>query len=167
VTLLDLERVAAATRSSGHSTLGLIRCLAEVLPPHAREWVYYGATVQDLSDTWTAVVARRVGDVLERDLRRVEAAALALAREHRDVIMCGRTHGQPGLPITFGFKAAVGAAELRRHRARLAAGRHRWEVVQLGGALGTMEFWGTAALPLLDAFARRVGLAVPDIAWLT
>ncbi|MGH3823377.1 MAG: class-II fumarase/aspartase family protein [Pseudonocardiaceae bacterium] len=167
VALLDLDRVGAATRSTGHSTLGLIRCLTEVLPPGAREWVYYGATVQDLSDTWTAVVARRVGDVLERDLCRVEAATLALARAHRDVIMCGRTHGQPGLPITFGFKAAVWASELRRHRARLAQGRHRWEVVQLGGALGTMEFWGTAALPLLDAFARRVGLGVPDIAWIT
>ncbi len=167
VMLLDLDQVGAATRSTGHSTLGLIRCLSDVLPPQAREWIYYGATVQDLSDTWTAVVARRVGDVLERDLHRVEAATLGLAREHRDVIMCGRTHGQPGLPITFGFKAAVWASELRRHRARLAEGRRRWEVVQLGGALGTMEFWGPAALPLIEAFAGRVGLGVPDIAWLT
>jgi adenylosuccinate lyase len=81
--------------------------------------------------------------------------------------MCGRTHGQPGLPITFGFKAAVWASELRRHRSRLAEGRRRWEVVQLGGALGTMQFWGTSALPLLDAFAARLGLAAPDIAWIT
>jgi adenylosuccinate lyase len=167
VTLLDLALVGAATRATGHSTLGLIQCLTEVLPPHAREWVYYGATVQDLSDTWTAVITQRVGEVLERDLRRVEGATLSLARRYRDEIMCGRTHGQPGLPITFGFKAAVWASELRRHRARLAQGRHRWEVVQLGGALGTMEFWGAAALPLLDAFARRLGLGVPDIAWIT
>src|ERR687893_1708824 len=63
VTLLDLDQVGATTRSTGHSTLGLIRCLSDVLPPQVREWIYYGATVQDLSDTWTAVVARRVGDV--------------------------------------------------------------------------------------------------------
>jgi adenylosuccinate lyase len=37
VTLLDLNRVGAATRSSGHSTFGLIRCLTDVLPPQARE----------------------------------------------------------------------------------------------------------------------------------
>jgi adenylosuccinate lyase len=167
VTLLDLEEVGEQTRLTGHSTVGLIRCLIAVLPEHAREWVYYGATVQDLSDTWTALVARQVGDVLERDLRRVEAATLSLAREHRDVLLCGRTHGQPGLPMTFGFKAAVWASELRRHRRRLAEGRARWEVVQLAGALGTMEFWGEAALPMLDAFARRLGLGAPDIAWLT
>jgi adenylosuccinate lyase len=167
VGLLDLEQVAAQTRATGHSTLGLIRCLQEVLPEHAREWVYYGATVQDLSDTWTSLMMRRLGDIADRDLARAQAGALSLARTHRDTIMCGRTHGQPGLPITFGFKAAVWASELGRHRQRLEEGRRRWEVVQLGGALGTMQFWGASAVPLLDAFARGVGLAAPDIAWIT
>jgi adenylosuccinate lyase len=167
VGLLDLDRVAEATRATGHSTLGLIRCLQEILPDCAREWVYYGATVQDISDTWTALVMRQMAEVLDRDLARAEAAAVALAERHRDTIMCGRTHGQAGLPITFGFKAAVWVSELRRHRARVAEGRARWEVVQLGGALGTMEFWGDRALPLLDAFARRMGLAAPDITWIT
>jgi adenylosuccinate lyase len=167
VSLLDLAAVAEETRATGHSTLGLIRCLQSVLPADAREWVYYGATVQDLSDTWTAVTMRVVGDVLARDLARLEAAALSLAERHRDTIMCGRTHGQPGLPITFGFKSAVWASEFARHRSRLAEGRARWEVVQLGGALGTMQFWGPSALPLLEAFAGRLALAAPDIAWIT
>jgi adenylosuccinate lyase len=167
VGLFDLAQVAEQTRATGHSTLGLIRCLQDVLPADAREWVYYGATVQDLSDTWTALVMRRVADILERDLVRAEKAALELAKRHRDTVMCGRTHGQPGLPITFGFKAAVWASELRRHRVRVAEGRGRREVVQLGGALGTMEFWGDRALPLLEEFARRLGLGVPDIPWIT
>jgi adenylosuccinate lyase len=94
-------------------------------------------------------------------------AAMALAVTHRDTPMCGRTHGQPGLPITFGFKAAVWAAELDRQLGRLAQGRIRWEVVQLGGALGTMEFWGDRAVDLLNAFATRLGLTAPEICWLT
>jgi adenylosuccinate lyase len=165
--LLDLSEVAEQTRATGHSTLGLIRCLQQILPEDAREWVYYGATVQDVSDTWTALIMRHVADILERDLARAEAAALDLARRHRDTVMCGRTHGQPGLPITFGFKAAVWAAELGRHRIRVAEGRGRRELVQLGGALGTMEFWGDEAVPLLAEFARRLGLGVPDIPWIT
>ena len=164
---LDLERIAEETRACGHSTLGLIRVLRATLPEPAREWVYYGATVQDLTDTWTSIVLRSVGDLLERDLSRIEAAALALARTHRTTPMMGRTHAQPALPIPFGFKAAVWAAELGRHRARLKAGRSRWEVVQLGGALGTLEFWGDRALPLLEAFADRLGLEVPSIPWIT
>jgi adenylosuccinate lyase len=167
VGLLDLDQMAAQTRATGHSTLGLIRCLQDVLPDSAREWVYYGATVQDVSDTWTALIMREVANILDRDLARAEAAALLLAERHRDTIMCGRSHGQPGLPITFGFKAAVWVSELRRHRVRVAEGRQRWEVAQLGGALGTMEFWGDQALRLLDAFARNLGLAAPDVPWIT
>ena len=54
---------------------------------------------------------------------------MALAERHRDTMMCGRTHGQPGLPMTFGFKAAVWAAELARHRERLGAGAAAVQVV--------------------------------------
>ncbi|HZD01629.1 MAG TPA: adenylosuccinate lyase family protein [Actinomycetes bacterium] len=167
VELLDLERVAEQTRATAHSTLGLITCLRQVLPETAREWVYWGATVQDLTDTWTALTMRAMGQIVERDLRRAETAALALARRHRDTVMCGRTHGQPGLPVTFGFKAAVWVSELRRHLDRLEQARRRYEVVQLGGALGTMEFWGDRAVALLAAFARRLGLGAPDLPWLT
>jgi adenylosuccinate lyase len=164
---LDLDLIAEQTRATGHSTMGLIRALRDALPEHAREWVYYGATVQDLSDTWFALVFRALGEIAERDVTRMRDRALDLAAEHRDTPMCGRTHGQPGLPITFGFKAAVWAAELDRHLERLRRGRGRWELVQLGGALGTMEFWGGRALDLLDGFAARLGLGTPDIPWLT
>ncbi len=167
VALLDLDQVAEGTRATGHSTLGLIRCLRALLPPGAADWVYYGATVQDLTDTWFALVMRQVLDIVQRDVQRCRDAALDLARRHRDTVMSGRTHGQPGLPITFGFKAAVWAAELGRHLERVGQSRPRLEVVQLGGALGTMEFWGGDALPLLDGFARRLGLGVPEIAWIT
>ena len=167
VELLDLAEVGEQTRATGHSTLGLIRCLRGLLPEAAREWVYYGATVQDVTDTAMVRTMGAVADVVDRDLARCAAAALALARTHRDTVMCGRTHGQPGLPITFGFKAAVWADELLRHRVRLAQARERFSVVQLGGALGTMEFWGPEALPLLDAFAARTGLAAPDVPWIT
>ena len=167
VSRLDLSLVAEQTRVTGHSTMGLITALRETLPEDAREWVYYGATVQDLSDTWFALVFRALGDIAERDVTRMRDRALDLAAEHRDTPMCGRTHGQPGLPITFGFKTAVWAAELNRHLERLRQGRRRWELVQLGGALGTMEFWGERALDLLDRFAARLGLGTPDVPWLT
>ena len=61
MSLIDLDLVAEQTRATGHSTMGLITALRSVLPEDAREWVYYGATVQDLSDTWFALVFRASG----------------------------------------------------------------------------------------------------------
>ncbi len=164
---VDLDLVATETRATGHSTLGLIRFLRDALPDEAREWVYYGATVQDLTDTWTAVVMQKVGDIVDRDLARLERAVLSLASSHRNTPMMGRTHAQPGLPIPFGFKPAVWCEEVRRHRRRLAEGRSRWELVQLGGALGTLEFWGDKGPDLMASFAANVGLGVPRIPWIT
>ncbi len=164
---LDLAAVAEGTRTTGHSTLGLIQELRRVLPPEAREWVYYGATVQDVTDTATAQTMKLVLGIVRRDLRRCITATAALARTHRETVMCGRTHGQPGLPITFGFKAAVWTDELSRHLERIEQAAPRLDVVQLGGALGTMEFWGEQAPALLDAFAEHTGLHAPDIPWIT
>jgi adenylosuccinate lyase len=164
---VDLEAVAEETRRSGHSTLGLIRVLQRDLSEEAREWLYYGATVQDVADTWTGIVAREMLRIAERDLARTEASLVELARRHRDAIMLGRTHGQPGLPITFGFKASVWISEIRRHRERVREARPRLEVGQLSGAVGTMSAWGELGPVLQELVMKRVGLGVPDISWLT
>ena len=163
----DLDEIAAGTRESGHSTLGIIRAWHRRLSPQSCEWIYWGATVQDVTDTWTGSVMRDVLDDTAVELERLERALLELAREHRETVVLGRTHGQPGLPVTFGFKAAVWAAEIRRHRERVAQARPRLAVGQLAGAVGTCSFWGEAGLALQARLCERLDLAAPDVTWLT
>jgi adenylosuccinate lyase len=164
---LDLAFVAAETRRTSHSTLGIIRGLRQLLPPAAREHVYYGATVQDVTDTWTALAMRAVTEVVARDLRRIRGHLVQLAERHRDTVMAGRTHGQPGSPVTFGLKAASWADEVDRHLARLREGAPRWLVGQLAGGVGTLAFFGEHGLELRARFCARLGLADPGISWLT
>jgi adenylosuccinate lyase len=163
---LDLEAVGVETRRSGHSTLGLIRVLERRLGPDGAQWVYHGATVQDVSDTWTGLTMQRMLAIARRDLGAIERSLLALADEHRDTVMLGRTHGQPGLPITFGFKAAVWAAEIGRHRDRIAAAEPRLAVGQLAGAVGTQSSWGDRGPELQRRLMERLGLGTPDASWL-
>jgi adenylosuccinate lyase len=160
---VDLAAVGEETRRSGHSTLGLIRVLQRDLDESSREWVSYGTTVQDVADTWTGVAMQRMLAIAERDLAAIEASLVTLARRHRDAIMLGRTHGQPGLPITFGFKAAVWIAEVRRHAERLREARRRLEVGQLAGAVGTLSAGGGPELQ--SRVLERLGLGVPEISW--
>jgi len=165
VELLDLEAVAEETRRTGHSTLGLIRGLQAVLPDEAREWVYYGATVQDVTDTWSALAARKVLGVAWRDLRAIEEILLLLAEAHRDTFMAGRTHGQPGSPITFGYKAAGWADEVRRHLDRLREAGPRLFAGQLGGGVGTLAFFGSDGIELRRRFCALLGLEDPAVSW--
>ena len=167
VELLDLDLVAAQTRETGHSTLGVIRALQQVLPPEVHQHVYVGATVQDVTDTWTSLALREVCRLVRRDVLRAERAALDLAVRHRDTVMAGRTHGQPGAPITFGWKAASWADELGRHLDRLDEGAPRWLVGQLGGGVGTLAAHGAAGLAVRRRFCAELGLAEPVTSWLT
>lgn len=162
---LDLGLVAAETRRTSHSTLGFIAALRVVLPAEAAEYAYYGATVQDLTDTWMVLVIRSVGEIVWRDLHAIEGLLVDLAGAHRTTVMAGRTHGQPGAPITFGMKAASWADEIRRHIERLAEGRDRWLVGQLGGAVGTLGFFGDDGPALRASFCARMGLGDPAVPW--
>ena len=128
--------------------------------------VYVGATVQDLTDTWTSLALRTTGGEVWRDLRRVEELLLDLAERHRDTVLAGRTHGQPGAPVTFGWKAAGWADEVRRHLDRLREGAPRWLVGQLGGGVGTLSAMGPAGLAVRRRFCDELGLADPGISWL-
>ncbi len=166
VDLLDLEQVAEQTRVTGHSTLGLIRALEQVLPAEVHEHIYVGATVQDLADTWTSMALRAVLREVWRDLHRAEDLLLALAERHRDTVLAGRTHGQPGAPVTFGWKAAGWADEVRRHLHRLREGAPRWLVGQLGGGVGTLASLGPAGLNVRQRFCAELGLGDPGISWL-
>jgi adenylosuccinate lyase len=168
--LLDLDLVAAETRRTGHSTLGLIRGLQRVLPEPAREYVYFGTTVQDLTDTWFGLVMRDVAGLVRADLVRGHRSLLRLAAAHRDTVMAGRTHGQPGAPITFGYKAATWADEIRRHIVRIDQGTDRWAVGQLAGAVGVLGFFEPLnaeplGLALRRSLCERLGLRDPVISW--
>jgi adenylosuccinate lyase len=164
---LDLDFLADETRRTAHSTLGLIRALQWILPDDVAEHVYYGATVQDLTDTWSALTMRDVGDLVDRDVRRLVGGVTGLAAQHERTVMPGRTHAQPGAPISFAFKLAMWADELGRHEERLHEGRRRWSTVQLGGAVGTLGFYGEVGPALRARFAERLGLEDPGIAWFT
>ncbi len=164
---IDVGYAAEQTRLAAHSMLGLIRALRAALPKDAGEYVYVGATVQDITDTATALALRGIGGLAWRDLRRIEELLLEAAVTHRSTVMAGRTHGQQGSPVTFGWKAASWADEIRRHLDRLAQGAPRWLVGQLGGGTGSLVYYGGRGLEVRARFCAELGLADPGISWLS
>ncbi len=153
------------TRESGHSTAGLVEWLRDEVGPETARYAAMATTVQDISDTWTALTLQRSTRFIERDLVVIGGLLRTLAARFRDTPMMARTHGQPAVPITFGFKLAQWGAEFDRHLHRLRAGRSRWESAQLGGSVGSLAYWGADGPRLLAAFSRRVGLPAPVLPW--
>ncbi|WP_222919948.1 adenylosuccinate lyase [Natrinema sp. SYSU A 869] len=118
----------------------------------ASPWIHFGLTSEDVNNLAHRLLVRdAVNDVLLPELYDVRDTLADMAREHRDLPMLARTHGQPATPTTFGKEMAVYASRLGR-----ATGRIRQATDELRGKLGGAS--GTYA-----AHAA----AYPDVDWQT
>jgi 3-carboxy-cis,cis-muconate cycloisomerase len=164
---IDLAALKQGTELVGYPILPLVRQIARAAGEPAGGYVHWGATTQDIMDTATALQVAAARRLLDADLAAVIARLAELAAAHRATPLAGRTHGQQALPVTLGYKFAVLIAELRRHRARLAAAGARAELVEFAGAAGTLASVGAAGLVVQQHLAAELGLGVPPIAWHT
>ena len=158
----DADSLAEAARSTANPAVPLVKRLTEAVGDEAAGWVHAGATSQDVLDTASMLVSRRALEVVDAELAAVAAACAALAEEHRDTPMAGRTLLQQALPITFGLKAAGWLSGV------LAARRRLTEIplaVQLGGGVGTLASLGADGPRVVADVAARLDLAQPDLPW--
>lgn len=151
--------------SSGHSMLGLIQQINSLLPKRSQGYFYYGATVQDITDTWTSRALQKVHSIVLSQALQAESLLIEISKKYKATVMAGRTHGQIGSPITFGYKAAVWLAELRRHRSRLMDCEKRMGYAQLSGSVGSMGAYPEQGPELLERFAKKLNLKIPYISW--
>ncbi len=158
---VSLARVDELERSLRHDVMAIVRALAEAAGPAGR-WVHYGATSADITDTALALELKESAAILRGDLTDLARDLVALARAHRDTPEIGRTHGQHGVPISFGYKMAVAASEVMRHRRRLDQVVPRLAVGKMSGAVGTGAGFGAHATQVEAGVMRRLGLVAEE-----
>jgi adenylosuccinate lyase len=148
------ERVAELEATLHHDTAAFVDAVAAELGPEG-SWFHYGLTSSDVVDTALALQVRQAGELLREGIGRALAVVTARAREHKNALCIGRTHGVHAEPTTFGLKLAGWAFELERARERLARALDEMRVGKLSGAVGTYA----ATDPELERLAcERLGL---------
>jgi adenylosuccinate lyase len=158
---VKLERVQEIDRKINHEITAIIRVLSEQCGESGK-FVHVGATSNDILDTAQALQIRDAIVLLERDLESLKNTFAARAKEHRDTIMVGRTHGQYALPITFGLKLANYALETHRHIQRLRECAPRILVGKMSGAVGTGAGFGPKAVDIQKAVMEQLELGVEE-----
>ncbi|WP_147919043.1 adenylosuccinate lyase [Ruania zhangjianzhongii] len=119
------RRLAAAPQVLGPDTV----------LPQVSEIVHIFCTSEDINNLSYALTVRgAVVDVWLPAASTVADAVADLAREHADVPMLARTHGQPATPVTLGKELAVLAHRLRRQLRRISAAEF---LGKINGATGT------------------------------
>ncbi len=161
---VTVDRVNALEKETRHDIMAVVLALTEASGADAGKYVHLGATSNDISDTATALQLQAALAIVDEGLASLAKALADLAERHRGTIMLGRTHGQAAIPITFGLKMAVYAAEVERHRERLVEMSKRVVVGKMSGAVGTGAAFGPKALEIQAAVMADLGLGVDEAA---
>jgi 3-carboxy-cis,cis-muconate cycloisomerase len=168
--LYSHEALAKSAALAGNLAIPLVKELTALVAksdPAAAGFVHLGATSQDAIDTGLVLQLREAFDDTAERLARVSAELQRLTIAHRGLVLAGRTWLQQALPVTLGLKFAGWLDAVERHRERLAQTRRRVEVLQFGGAVGTLAALGKDGPRVAEALAGELKLALPEISWHT
>jgi adenylosuccinate lyase len=132
-----VEAVLEREAVTDHDVAAFVDVVQAAIGQPAGSWIHYGLTSSDVVDTALCWAMTDAIDLLIDASSDLVHTLVALAREHRDTVMIGRTHGVHAEPTTFGAKVALWAAQVDRDRTRLRAARESIAVMKLSGAVGT------------------------------
>jgi len=159
---VKLERIREIERTTDHEVMALVDALAEV-SGKGGAYVHLGATSADILDTSLALQMKDGLTLISQKLDSLEEVLLNLAKQYRDTLIIGRTHGQHALPMTLGLKFAVWLREIGRHIERLNECKRRVLVGKMNGAVGTMAGLGKNAVQIQTLVMKRLGLNSPEV----
>jgi 3-carboxy-cis,cis-muconate cycloisomerase len=168
--LYDANALALEAINDGNIVIPLVRKLTDAVRARnadAARHVHRGATSQDIMDTALVLRLRAAGASLLESLTQAMRSAATLAREHASTPMPGRTWLQHASPTTFGLKCAGWLDMIGRCNERLGQAIDRAQVLQLGGASGTLASLGAAGPIVADTMANALALRVPAMPWHT
>lgn len=133
---VDVARINELERTTDHDVVAFVNQLAESVGPEGR-WIHHGLTSSDVVDTALALQMRDAATLIDGGLAALLGTIIRRAREERDTIMIGRTHGMHAEPTTMGAKMANWAFEVARARERIALAAVEAATGKISGPVGT------------------------------
>jgi adenylosuccinate lyase len=153
-------RIAELEAKSKHDVIAFLSQIQESANDPAAGFLHRGMTSNDLLDTAFAVTLGKAGELLLAECDKLAAIIRRRAKEHKNTVCIGRTHGIHAEPTTFGIKLAGWFAELSRGKERLTAALEGVRVGKLSGAVGTYS----SLPPSVESFVLgKLGLSIETV----
>ncbi len=132
----DVDRIQEIEEVNHHDVIAFTRNVSESLGEE-KKWVHYGLTSTDVVDTAYGYQLKQANDIIRKDLKDFTQIVADKAREHKNTVMMGRTHGVHAEPTTFGAKLARWYSEMKRNIERFDRAAKGVEAGKISGAVGT------------------------------
>ncbi|MGK0551554.1 adenylosuccinate lyase [Enterococcus faecalis] len=155
----DVKRIMEIEAQTRHDVVAFTRAVSESLGAE-RKWVHYGLTSTDVVDTAYGYLLKQANDLLRQDLRRLTEIIGEKAKEYKNTVMMGRTHGVHAEPTTFGLKLALWYSEMKRNVERFEHAAKGVEAGKISGAVGTFA----NIPPFVEAYVcQHLGIRAQEI----
>ncbi len=132
----NIDRMSEIEKETRHDVVAFTRSVSESLGEE-RKWVHYGLTSTDVVDTAYGYQMKQANDIIRKDLQNVLEIIGNKAKEHKNTVCMGRTHGVHAEPTTFGLKLANWYSEIKRNIERFEHAAEGVEAGKISGAVGT------------------------------
>ncbi|MCL2677639.1 MAG: adenylosuccinate lyase [Clostridiales bacterium] len=150
----DVKRMQEIEEIVRHDVIAFLTAVAEKVGPAAK-YLHMGMTSSDVLDTALSVQMRQSCELLLGRLYKLRDILAKMAREYKDTLMMGRTHGIHAEPLTFGLKMALWTTEVNRSVVRLQNAKEVISVGKISGAVGT---FANVDPKVEEHVCRRLGL---------
>lgn len=159
---VGIKRVREIEDEIKHDVMAIVLALAEECG-EAGKWIHFGATSSDILDTSTALQFKETLKILREQLTRLREILVDKAEENKHTVCAGRTHGQIGIPTTYGLRFAIWSSEVDRHLDRLQQLASRLLVGKMSGAVGTMAAFGPKGIEIQRKTLEYLALGEVDV----
>ncbi|WP_321420545.1 adenylosuccinate lyase [uncultured Methanomethylovorans sp.] len=161
--LVELDRVKEIEDEIHHDMMAVVIGISEKCPEDAGKWVHFGATSNDILDTATGLQLKEAVKVLEDKMYKLLDVLIVQAEAHKHTVCAARTHGQIGVPTTYGLRFAIWASEVARHIERLEQLKPRLLVGQMTGAVGTQAAFGKDGIEIQKRVMEYLDVGSVDV----
>jgi len=132
----DIKQIKEIEKDVKHDVIAFLTNIAEYVGPYSR-YIHLGLTSSDILDTGLAVQMVSAAQIIIKDLEELMEVLKEKAKEHKDTLMMGRTHGVHAEPTSLGLKFALWYEETKRNLQRMKEAKEEIACGKISGAVGT------------------------------
>ncbi|MFM1879275.1 MAG: hypothetical protein RLZZ241_2141 [Bacteroidota bacterium] len=154
----DMDELAADTAKNGIPTIGFLNQAKRAIPEEAANFLHWGVTSQDITDTAMILLLKEVSGKVKLELDQIIGAFSKLKTKHGSTQLASRTRNQMAVTMSFALKVDSWKNPLERLLTQLDRLEPEVFCLQLAGADGQLGILGEKAVQVRDAVGNHLKL---------
>ncbi len=132
----SVNRIDEIEREVHHDVIAFLTNVNENVGENSR-YIHMGMTSSDVIDTALALQMKDAGNIILKDLECLLQTLKEKAKEHKQTVCIGRSHGVHAEPMTFGVKVCGWIDLFERNKRNFEKALEEASVGQISGPVGT------------------------------